>query len=239
MAVKNSFSMFERNLLTKKFGGSQGVVQPYTSGTFFVWFSSIPEKITDYTKTGSSGLGNITDVRNVLAGACTGFTPPGGTVNVVEFPGLGGLKWGVPGAVDYGNTFSIKFLEFSTLPITDIMHSWVKLMRDYRFGISEKLDGSESGGITHDQYSGTVYYWTTSPDGQTIQNYTCYDGVFPLRDPQDLFSSDIETIARVDIELDFHVDYMWREDWVKTACQSFTQYFMNAKDKIKESYRPA
>jgi len=155
-------------------------------------------------------------------------------LNKVEFTGLGGVKWAVPGNIDYGNSVSIKFLEMNGTPILDIMHGWVKLIRDYRTGITHLVDGNKGEGYTKKTYAGMMYYWTTAPDCQTIEYAACYDGMFPSKDPQDLFTSDVETVGRLDLEIEFNVDYTWHEDWVIKKCQSFTEQLVTARDKVEK-----
>ncbi len=221
--MRYSFSELQQNILTRKFGGTTvGVATPYLTGTHFIWFDKLPEALPTHTKDHGANLDNLPDIRNVLAATCLSVTPPGGTLNRVEFPGLGGTKWSVPGNVDYGNSVSVKFVEMSKLPILDIMHGWIKLMRDYRTGLSDLQDDEEGTGFTKKAYAGLMYYWTTAADGKTVEYYACYDGVFPTKDPQDLYASDIETIGRLDVEIEFNVDYAWHESWVKTKCQSFS-----------------
>jgi hypothetical protein len=70
-----------------------------------------------------------------------------------------------------------------------------------------------------------MWYWTTAPDGRTVEYCACYDGVFPKKDPQDLFGSDVETVGRLDIEIEFNVDYGWHEPWVLEKCQTFADAY--------------
>lgn len=227
--MKSSFAAVGSNNLTRKFGGTtKGVASPYLSGTFFIWFDKLPSNLQNLTKDGVSGLSANIDIQKILSGACTGVTPPGGTLSKVEFTGLGGIKWAVPGNIDYGNSVSLKFIEFSKTPILDIIHCWVKMMRDYRLGITDILKTNEDGsGYSKLDYAGTLYYWTTAPDGMGIEYYACYDGVFPTKDPQDLFSGDVETVGKLDVEIEFNVDTIWHEKWVlekiKTFGSNFTQ----------------
>ncbi|GAG35449.1 unnamed protein product, partial [marine sediment metagenome] len=149
MAMKYAFAQLDQNILTRKFGGTTaGVADPYVTGYHFIWFDHIPAALPNYTLQGgvnnpssgsgtSSGLNTTADIGKVMAASCLSVTPPGGTLNKVEFTGLGGVKWAVPGNIDYGNSVSVKFLEFNRTPILDIMHGWVKLIRDYRTGISD------------------------------------------------------------------------------------------------------
>lgn len=224
--MKTSFKNLTSNLMNRKFGGTTvGVADPYVTGYHFIWFDKLPSALTNYTSRGISGLDSIGDIQKILAASCLSVTPPGGTLAKVEFTGLGGIKWAVPGNIDYGNSVSVKFLEFSKTPILDIMHSWVKMIRDYRTGVTELEDGDEGIGYSNRTYAATMFYWTTAPDAMSIEYYAAYDGVFPTKDPQDLFSSDIETIGKLDIEIEFNCDYPWHEPWVK--------------DKIENNYIPA
>lgn len=235
MAMKYSFAELGQNIVTRKFGGTTiGVADPYSSGYHFVWFDKIPPGLVQYTQEGISGISSVDEVQNILAASCLSVTPPGGTLNKIEFTGLGGVKWAVPGNVDYGNSVSVKFLEFNKTPILDIMHNWIKLIRDYRTGISNLEDGANGEGYTKKTYAGLMYYWTTAPDAKTVEYYACYDGLFPTKDPQDLFASDVETVGRLDLEIEFNVDYAWHEPWVLTKCQQFAANFSKAIQTVKD-----
>ncbi len=235
--MKYSFAELGNNIITRKFGGTQvGVADPYVTGYHFIWFAKLPSKLANYMQ--NSGLSNPGEISTVLAASCLSVTPPGGTLNKIEYTGLGGVKWSVPGNIDYGNTVSVKFLEFNKLPILDIMHGWVKLIRDYRTGITDLIDGEEGDGYTKKEYSGLMYYWTTAPDAKTVEYYACYDGMFPAKDPQDLFTSDVETVGRLDLEIEFNVDYTWHEPWVKTKCQDYADGLFASSLKTVQDYRP-
>jgi len=233
--MKYSFAALSQNLWSRKFGGTTvGVANPYVSGYHFIWFSNLPRLLYAYTQNGSSGISSNGEIQNILAASCLSVTPPGGTLNKIDFTGLGGTKWAVPGTVDYGDSVSIKFLEFENTPILDIFHGWIKMIRDYRTGTTDMLAGDEGDGYTKKTYAAFMYYWTTAPDGLTVQYYAAYDGVFPLKDPQDIFSSDVESVGRVDIEIDFNVDYIWHEPWVKDKCASLAQsLFRQSRDTIR------
>lgn len=240
--MKNSFAALSKgdNRLTRRFGGGAtvGVADPYITGYHFVWFDRLPKGLTEYTQLGNSEISTASEIQNILCSSCLSVTPPGGTLNKVEFTGLGGIKWAVPGNIDYGNTVTIKFFEFNRTPILDIFHGWVKMIRDYRTGISSLVDGDDGGGYSKDKYACVIYYWTTAPDSQTVEYYACYDGCFPNKDPQDLFTSDVETVGRLDIEIEFNVDYAWHEPWVKDKCTQFASAIAGDKTNI-EAYRPS
>ena len=232
--VLNSFSGAggqSPNLLSRRFGSTSagGGTEPYITGTFGIWFDVIP----DFSEWMPSEGAKIEEIQNVLSACCTGVTPPGGTLNKIEFTGLGGVKWAVPGNIDYGNSVSMKFFEMGGRPIATAMHAWVKMIRDYKYGISNmtKVDYDKT------TYTGLCYYWTTKPNGLDIEYYACYEGMFPSKDPQDLFSSDVETIGKLDIEIEFNVDYIWHEDWVKAKCEDFAKNSV-ASTAIIDAYIP-
>lgn len=232
MAIKNSFVNVPNNRLTRNFGGTvAGVADPYVSGYHFIYFAKLPAALADYAQLPDDGT-----IKNLLAGACLSVTPPGGTLNKVEFTGLGGIKWAVPANVDYGNSVSVKFLEFNGTPILNIFHGWIKMIRDYRTGTSALIDGESLGGYTKSTYAGIMYYWTTAPDAKTVEYYAAYDGVFPTKDPQDLFTSDVETVGRLDTEIEFNCDYIWHEAWTKTKCQQLADEVYGLKASVIEEY---
>lgn len=234
MGMKYSFAELGKNILTRKFGGTTvGVADPYVTGYHFIWFDKLPAGLATYIRNGISGISSIGEIQSILAASCLSVTPPGGTLNKIEYTGLGGVKWAVPGNIDYGNTVSVKFLEFNRTPLLDIFHYWVKMIRDYRTGITELTDGEEGEGYTKKTYAGLMYYWTTAPDARTVEYYAAYDGVFPAKDPQDLYTSDVETVGRLDLEMEFNVDYSWHEPWVYNKCKTFAESFAKVADEVK------
>lgn len=241
MAARTSFANVQTNVFSRKFGGTNvGVADPYVTGYHFIWFDKLPTQLVTVLNSYGGLSGAALDenaIKNVLAASCLSVTPPGGTLNKVEYTGLGGVKWAVPGNIDYGNTVSLKFFEFNKTPILDIMHGWVKMIRDYRTGATDLEDLDPNGeGYTKATYAGLLYYWTTAPDGVTVEYYACYDGVFPSKDPQDLFTSDVETVGRLDVEIEFNVDYAWHEDWVLNKCRGFANNIFKASKQNVQGY---
>ena len=210
------------------------VADPYLSGYHFIWLDILPPNLPNYTSQFNSGISSNSEIQNILAASCLSVTPPGGTLNTVEFTGLGGVKFSTPGSIDYGNSVSVKFLEFNKTPILDIFSGWFKLIRDYRTGVTDLIDGDDGSGYTKSQYAGLMYYWTTAPDAETVEFFACYDGLFPKKDPADLYGSDVETVGRLDVEIEFSLDYAWREPWVLDKCKSFASMFAGVKNTIKD-----
>jgi len=221
--MKNSFASVPQQIATRNFGGTQfGIAEPYVSGYHHIWFDVLPLIVFDMPE--GTVTGSVDGrMQQLLSGSCLSVTPPGGTLNKISFTGMGGTKWAVPGSIDYGDSISIKFLEFSGLPISQFFHEWVKGIRDYRTGVSSKLKSeSDRSGYSKQKYAATLFYWTTAPDGVTIEYSACYTGVFPLKDPQDLYASDVENVGKIEPEIEFNVDYIWHEPWVVRRCQTLS-----------------
>lgn len=232
MAMKTSFTDYSakvpENLLSRRWAGKKPVAEPAVSGYHFIQFGGLPTDLVNGNYIKADVRSNIIPI---LSAACLSVTPPGGTLSKVEFTGLGGVKWAVPGNIDYGNSITIKFLEFSGLPILQIMHGWVKMIRDYRTGIASS--SSEGTKYSKTNYASHLFYWTTTPNITEVEYAVCYDGVYPLKDPQDLFTSDVETVGRIDTEIEFNVDYAWHEDWVEKKCITFANSVYGSKEKIE------
>jgi hypothetical protein len=226
--ANNSFAPALRNRFSRKWGGSAGDgVDPYITGYHFIHFSYLPPRLVNSVRQ-PNGRDNLSqdDIKNLLSAACLSVTLPGGIVNKTEFNGLGGTKWAVPTNVDYDTSMSIRFLEFSSLPILAIMHGWTRMIRDYRAGVTP-LDsgGSNDSAYSKSQYAGTMYYWTTKPDGRLVEYYACLTGVFPMKDPTDQYGSDLTTVEKLELDIDWNVDTLWHESWVKDRCQSLANTF--------------
>jgi hypothetical protein len=228
--MNNSFTAVAENPFDRRFGGtSSGVADPYVSGYHFIYFKKLPDQLaknvgwvdSGTTPSTQSKFKDIGDIQNTLSATCQSVTPPGGTLNKAEFTGLGGSKWSVPTNFDYGNTLTVKFLEFSSTPIMKIFHGWIKMIRDYRTGVSN-LVGND---YTKSQYTGTMLYWTTKPDGKTVEYSACYTGCFPTKDPQDLYSGDIGAYDKVEVDMEFSIDWAWHESWVKAEAQTLSDGF--------------
>jgi len=221
--MKSSFSNIAGNRFDRNFGGTRkGTADPYMSGYHYIWFKELPnDLVANINVADNSNLGDINAVKNVLAASAQSVTPPGGTLNKTEFAAQGGTKWGAPTNIDYSNNFTVKFLEYSSLPILSIFHGWIRMIRDYRTGAST-LSGDN---YTKQNYSGSMFYWTTKPDGITIEYSACYVGVFPTKDPQDLYAGDISTVDKLEVDMEFHVDKAYNETWVRSACSELATRF--------------
>lgn len=218
MSIRNSFVPLTdgRNKFTRKFGGVDNSVDPYLTGYHFISFSKLPSALLNYINSyrGTAVLTKETDIKNILESSVLSVTTPGKSVNKVDLVGLGGVTWGAVGNVTQDTTLSMRFLEYSGLPIHSIFHGWVRMLRDSRYGISTLANYGKVN------YASNVYYWTTQPDGETVEYAACYTGVFPLKDPGEVHSSDVNSNAQVEIDIDMSFDYLWEEPWCYSYCQN-------------------
>jgi len=216
----------------RHFGGStEGIAaDPYISGYHYIHWAKIPELGNDLVtgdgqKARGGGLSSTANVGKFLQGACLSVTPPGGTINKTEFTGIGGMKWSVPTNMDYGNTVTVKFLEFSYLPVLSIIHGWCRLIRDAKTGVTSL--NYQDDAYTKSAYAGSMFYWTTKPDGRTVEYSALYTGMFPSKDPQDLFTGDVTAVDKLEIDVEFNVDWIWHETWVHDRCQGYAKDIAN------------
>mgnify|MGYP000849918491 FL=1 len=213
-----------KNSFTRRWGSANAAhaVDPYISGYFGIKFQYLPDEnikamINASGHDSSKFEGRA--IKNILESTCTNVTIPGGTLNKTEFNGLGNVTYSVPTNATFDNTLSLRFTEFSGIPLFTIFHNWVRLIRDYRTGISNL----PSQQYTKANYAATMFYWTVKPNGIDVEQAYCFTGLFPMKDPADLFSHELGAIDKIEIDIDFNVDYAWHEPWVYDRCTKFAQ----------------
>ncbi len=233
--AQNSFATLTStnfNAFSRKWGTETSTVDPYITGYHFIWFSYLPPALYDVAQVlrpGLFGQSSTGDIEKTLASLCLSVTIPGRTVNKVEMQGLGGIRWGAVGNVDEDTNLSIRFLELSDTPVHAIFHSWVRMLRDNRSGVSLLKGGGGNANYTKSKYAGTMYYWTTKPNGYEVEFAACYAGMFPLKDPSDVFGHDVAANDKLEIDIDFSTDYAYQQTWVRERVDRYiTQFFKNA-----------
>lgn len=229
--MKNSFTPVGNasNQFSRRWSGTQqSAIDPYITGYHFIHFAYIPDKLVNSVRyvPDPHKISQKNEIKSILHSSCLSVTLPTGTLNKAEFVGLGGQKYAVPTNVEYDNNFTIKFLEYSGTPILAIMHAWVRMIRDYRAGVST-LDANEED-YTKSNYAATMFYWTTQPNGLYVEEFECLTGVYPLKDPRDQYGHDITTYDKLELDIDFNVDVMWHEDWVKKKCDELAKSYWGA-----------
>lgn len=245
----SAFNDMYKKVRDRNWGGTDINItaEPYVSGYSFIHFLWMPKDLKSvmFDKAVQNGLNTISQVHpgtgehvaevatstemagKFLEHAMNSVTPPGGTINKIEIQGLGGSKWAVPGGMDYGNSISIKYLEFSGLPIARIHRAWCNMIRDNRMGTTHMDNDGAGHGLEYNKmnYAATLAYWTTKPDGCTVEFGAIYTGVFPTKDPMDLFSGDITSIDKLEIEVEYNVDMIY--------CDSNTRQFIQDEIAIQ------
>lgn len=211
-----AFANLLKAVTGRNFGGTSAnfIADPYLTGYHFTkWYMPGSQNVFDSVSGSfnSNIFTNKDDIPGVFDVCCLSVTIPGGRLNKTEIQGLGGTKWSVATNIDYDTSLTCKFLEFQQLPIFRAVHSWVKYIRDNKTGTTL---GANEAATMKNNYSATVLYWTTKPDGKTVEFAACYSGVFPLKDPQELFQSDVASVEKVELDIEFNVDFVYQESWV-------------------------
>ena len=215
----------------RNFGGTDVncACEPYVSGYGFIkWY--LPHNLGNYFKalkitdsdhqTGSAE--NYTQAEKYLSAACVGLTPLSQTINGVDYDASAGVKFSVMTKVINGYSINIKYLEMSGTPIFRIHKAWIEYLRDAKTGFNISMT---NGGLLSQKndYCGNVLYWTTKPDGVTVEFCALYSGVYPTVDPQDAFSFDIGSIDKVELDFSYHTDYVWTDPWVRTLAEKYAK----------------
>jgi hypothetical protein len=220
----SAFNTLLEKSRTRNFGGTNinNACEPYLTGYHFIkWF--LPKTLQNYIgeyeiptlngQTDLSGSGDKTKILgDILSAACMSFTPPGQSIEFVQYDGSCGVQWNNPVKVHYGSNINIKYTEMSGLPIYKIHKCWFDMIRDAHQGMAKGYEPD----VTHirSNYAGKVLYWTTKPDGCTIEYYACYSGVMPEKDNGESFGSDIASIDKLEMDCSYKIDHIWTDRWV-------------------------
>lgn len=221
--IKNGANPFSRRWGSNN---ASSAVDPYITGYCFVKFKHFPSLSNIISESDNPALSNEQAV-NVLTSLVSSVTIPGATLNKAEFSGLGGIKWFYPTNADWDNTITMKFREMAGAPVHAIIHSWVKRICDYRAGIMRTDNSSTGGSPTKSDFTSSMYYWTTRPDGRTLNYHSLATGMFPTKDPTDMFGHDIEAIDKLELDIDFSLDVLYHEKFTYDACYGFANDYAN------------
>ena len=201
---------FVSNLMNRYFGGTKVSPEtaPYLTGYHWL-FIQAPQSIA----------GVDADGTKMLTALCQSVTLPSVTLNKTTIPALGGFKFHFPTSVDVGDVLTARFSEHTGLPVYRLLDNWVKAIRDFNWGVSKAQSGVVPG-----FYKSTIYYFTsqpTKPTSETVEFYAKFTGCFPTRIPTDSFGSDISTVDKIDLDIEFSLDMMYTEPFVKTELAPF------------------
>ena len=227
-----SFQNVFNNAYSRTFGGTKkGTADPFIGGYFGVYFTDIPEslKLDNMAKDISSQSSSKgSSVATLLSASCLSLNVPSVTLNKTTFNGIGSKKWAVPTNIDVGDSISLRFMEYSGLPIAKIFYHWVNAIRNIRHMASALKDGT----YTKSNYSCSIYYWITNPSmnpsKKDIEVAFCFTGCFPDKAPIDAFNADVGTNDKVEHDITFNVDEVFcsldpEQEWVATKCVNIMQ----------------
>ena len=70
-------------------------------------------------------------------------------------------------------------------------------------------------------YAANFIYVATTPNAKTVEFAAYLTGLFPTKDPFDIYGGDITAIDKLDYEQEFSVDYIWvNDEWVKKKAET-------------------
>jgi len=225
-----------KNMLDKvrnrNFGGTSSIYscEPYISGYGFIkWYLPVANlnsylnslKIADSLNQVGTPF-NEKEAEKYLSAACVGVTPPSQSIIGVGYDASAGVKFENMTKVTNGNTINIKYIEMSGIPIFKIHKAWVEYLREAKTGLDVPM--SWSGKPEHkNDYCGNILYWTTKPDGSTVEYAALYSGVYPTVDPHDMFAFDVNNVDKVELDISYHVDYIFTDPWVINTAKKYAQ----------------
>ena len=203
--------------------------EPYISGYGFIrwylphnlgkYFTALKIQDSDH-QTGSAE--NYIQAEKYLSQACVSVTPMSQTISGVDYDASAGVKFNNMTKVTNGFNLNIKYLEMSGTPIFKIHKAWIEYLRDAKTGFKVNMTYGGKPEQKND-YCGNVLYWTTKPDGITVEFSALYSGIYPTVDPQDAFSFDIGSIDKTELDYSYHIDYIWTDPWVRTLAEKYAK----------------
>jgi len=221
------------NKFTRRWGSSKestDAVDPYITGYHFINFKEFPTLGSRMLSTGPKQTGQL---QRTLESVCTSVTIPGATLNNAEFTGLGGTKFTYPTNADWDNTVSLRFTEWSGAVVHNIIHAWIKMICDTRYGINTS---SLLEGTTKKDFVAAMWYWTTKPDGYNVDFHSLITGMYPTKDPTDQFGHDLATVDKLELDIDFKCDVIWQEEFTYVACKKKAQEYHDGGRKTFDTY---
>lgn len=220
-------SLFDQPTV-KTFGGTKiGTADPVITGYGGIYFDELPDGL-------SSNLDLSTDeITKLLVSSSLSITVPSITLNKTTLNGIGGKKWSVITNVDVGDSISIRFTEWSSLPLAKIFYAWTDIARSPRHHSSKYNSYKE---YTKSAYSCTIYYWMTTatmdPSADAIEIAFAFTGCFPDKVPTDAFGLDVNTNDKVEHDITFNVDEMFCSldpdgEWLLRRCETIAKTNLN------------
>lgn len=213
-ATQGNRKQFSSTMFTKKrkkdryFGGNIEQ-EPFVSGYIFAKFilprqlfvPNIGPMVSKLSSQAGSWI-----YSSILESTITSVNIPQRSLSKTTINGLNGKKWSIPTTVEVGDSINTKFNEFSGTPVSQIITQWFDLIRDPLYHTSPLEDYNKN------EYGGKLLVWITDPTSRKIEKVYLMTGLFPMKDPRDIFSGDINTVDKVEIDIEFNVDNVYDGD---------------------------
>lgn len=213
-ATQGNRKQFNSTMFTKKrkvdryFGGNIEQ-EPFLSGYIFSKFvlprNLFVPNIGPLVSKISGQIGSWV-YSSILESTLTSVNIPSRSLSKTTINGIGGKKWSIPTSVDVGDSINAKFNEFSGTPVSQIITQWFDLIRDPMYHMSPLREYNKT------EYGGKLLIWITDPTSRQIEKVYLMTGLFPMRDPRDIFAGDITNIDKVEIDIEFNVDNVYDGD---------------------------
>lgn len=212
------------NIFNKQYAHVVSSADAFVTGFHYVWFSLPPifnnvsllhdvkPEDNEVISIGKEG------VNRILVATCTAVTAiPSLTINDTKTLGMNNMKASHVTNLEQSDVITLKFQELMGLPVFNILKYWASVIRDYELGVSRLAEGK----YTKDNFSGCLLYWMVAPNGLDIQFIGHYSGIYPKKDPRELFVSDYSSSDKIEADIDFNVDRIRiGKEWMITKAKS-------------------
>ena len=132
-----------------------------------------------------------------------------------------------------GGTFSIEYDEISGGIITKLHKAWLDYIEKVRFG--EVVPSAESVANRELEYLSSIYYFSLTPDGETIQYWSKYVGVAPISAPYSAFGGQKGEVESIKPSIQYA--YSYKEDMEPDTLLDFNKVSLGSTDMTKVSIR--
>jgi len=182
--------------------------EPLVTGYFFLSFN-YPSSIASPS---NSQYGSVTrdNAIAVMNAVNTGIDLPDISISVVTIDGLGGTWNSVPGRLDIGKTFNVKYWETFNGEVVNVHRQWLFQLRDPRSGAARVHTDSAAKGIAtnyrQDKYKGQLWWFMTDPNIDRVIFAIEFLGIWPTNLPLSNIANDVATNDKVEINITYSYD---------------------------------
>lgn len=147
-------ALTRRDVFRRFLGEHSGGTDPMITGFGIVFFTKLPDGLTD---------GNGTQA-NWLTAMTNSFDLPDLTIESIDYEGRDGGAWHVPGAAKVNNEITLNMWEMAGVPTYTILSKWYQLMRNPHYGFMTETTWY------HKNYKGQIMYCACTPDLHVVRH---------------------------------------------------------------------